>query len=91
MYEAMPDGQYFLASNPLGRYAIGDRTRGLVRNPNGGLDIWIGRNDPGDGRRANWLPAPATGPFALTLRAYWPERDLLDGNYRLPPIVTEAG
>jgi hypothetical protein len=91
MYEATPDGQYFLAPNPLGRYAIGDRTPGLVRNPGGSLDIWIGRNDPGERRRANWLPAPATGPFALTLRAYWPDRDLLDGNYRLPPIMAAAG
>ena len=27
MYEAMPDGRYFLVDNPIQRYAIGDRTR----------------------------------------------------------------
>jgi hypothetical protein len=87
MYRATADGQYFLAPNTLGRYAIGDRTAGLMHNRDGSLDIWIGRHDPGDARRANWLPAPASGPFALTLRAYWPERELLDGGYRLPPIM----
>ncbi len=90
MYEATPDGQFFFAPNALGRYAIGDRTAGLVRKSNGGLDIWIGRRDPGGERRANWLPAPASGPFALTLRAYLPDRELLDGSYRLPAITPQT-
>lgn len=91
MYEATPDGQFFFTPNALGRYAIGDRTPGLRRNPDGSLDLWIGRRDPGDERRANWLPAPASGPFALTLRAYLPKAELLDGRYRLPPITAAAG
>jgi hypothetical protein len=87
MYEATADGQFYFAPNALGRYAIGDRNRDLGRNSDGSLDIWIGRADPGDARRSNWLPAPARGPFALTLRAYLPEPDLLQGRYRLPPII----
>ena len=47
MYEATADGQFFLTPNVLGRYAIGDRTRGSRREGNGALDIWIGRKDPG--------------------------------------------
>jgi hypothetical protein len=90
MYEGTSDGQFFLTSNALDRYAIGDRTSGLMRNGDGSLDIWIGRQDPGGARRANWLPAPARGPFALILRAYLPGADLLDGSYRLPAI-TPAG
>ena len=89
MYEGTPDGQRFLSPNPLGRFAIGDRTPELERNHDGSLDIWIGRHDPGETRRANWLPAPARGHFALTMRAYLPERELLDGDYRLPPITPE--
>jgi hypothetical protein len=87
MYEATPDGQFFLTPNPIDRYAIGDRTRGLKTNPDGSLDIWIGRSDPGGGRSANWLPAPAKGPFSMTLRTYLPRTDLLDGRYRLPPVT----
>lgn len=86
MYEATPDGQFFLVDNPLGRYSIGDRTPGLRTNADGSLDIWIARQDPGGAKSANWLPAPAQGPFTLSLRAYLPRRDLIVGRYRLPAI-----
>jgi len=87
MYEATADGQFFLTANPLNRYAIGDRTPGLVRGPNGEIDIFIARDDPGGAKTANWLPAPASGPFAVSLRAYLPRAELLDGRYRLPPLA----
>jgi hypothetical protein len=86
LYEATPEGQFFFTDNALNRYAIGDRTAGLKTNEDGSLDIWIGHADPGDERRSNWLPAP-DGPFALFMRAYLPKAELLDGRYRLPPIV----
>jgi hypothetical protein len=85
LYEAMHDGQFFFTDNPLGRYAVGDRTPGLTKNADGSLDIWMGHADPGGARSANWLPAPA-GPFALFLRAYLPKPELLDGRYRLPAV-----
>jgi hypothetical protein len=53
MYEQASDGRFFLTDNPLNRYAIGDRTEGLVRGSDGALDIWIGRSDPGGARTAN--------------------------------------
>jgi hypothetical protein len=86
MYERTPDGQLFFAANPLNRFAIGDRTRGLKRNADGSLDIWIGRSDPGGERTANWLPAPKTGPFTPVMRLYHPSREVLDGQWRLPAI-----
>jgi len=86
MYEARDDGRFFLTENPLNRYSIGDRTRGLVRDADGSLDLWIGRSDPGGARTANWLPAPKQGPYALTLRAYLPKHELLSGAYRVPPV-----
>jgi hypothetical protein len=88
MYEATEQGQFFLTDNPLNRYAIGDRTAGLVRGADGGVDIYIQRDDPGAERRANWLPAPAQGPFALTLRAYLPQAALVRGAWRLPALET---
>ena len=86
MYEATPDGQFFLTPNPINRYAIGDRTKGLHYNEDGSLDIWIARADPGDVRSANWLPAPAQGPYSMSLRAYLPKPAFFNGEYRLPPI-----
>jgi hypothetical protein len=86
LYEATDDGQYFFTDNPIHRYAIGDRTEGLSWNEDGSLDVWIGHEPPGEGREANWLPAPA-GPFALFMRCYLPKTDLLGGRYRLPPVV----
>jgi hypothetical protein len=86
MYEATPEGQFFLVANPLNRFSIGDRTRGLRKNPDGSLDIWIARSDPGGDRSSNWLPAPASGPFTLSFRAYLPTADFQDGRYRLPAI-----
>lgn len=87
MYEATADGQFFFTDNPLKRYAIGDRTAGMKRNPDGTLDIWISRTDPGGDRSANWLPAPKAGPFSMTLRTYLPRAELLNGQFRIAPIM----
>lgn len=87
MYEHTPDGQRFFTENAINRFAIGDRTRGLKRNADGSLDVWIGRTDPGGDRSANWLPAPKAGPFGMTMRLYLPKAEVLDGRWRLPAIV----
>ena len=86
MYEITPEGQFYFTDNPLGRYAIGDRTPGLTWNADGSLDLWIGHEPPSPERESNWLPAPA-GPFALFMRGYMPRPELLDGRYRLPAVV----
>lgn len=90
LYEATDDGQFFFAENPLGRYAIGDRSPGLAYNADLSLDIWISHRPPADARLGNWLPAPA-GPFALFLRAYLPRPDLIEGRFRLPPVTVDEG
>ena len=78
-------GYGLFAANPLGRYAIGDKTSGLQRNPDGSLDILIRHDAPGPAAQNNWLPAPA-GRFALILRAYLPQSALRDGSYVPPPL-----
>lgn len=86
MYEVQPDGKMFFTANPIERYAIGDRTAGLVRNADGAIDIWIQHQQPADpAQRANWLPAP-TGQFQLVLRAYEPQAAMRDGRVRLTPV-----
>jgi hypothetical protein len=86
IYEATGDGQFFLFDNPIHRYAIGDRTPGLYRNGNGGLEILIQRDRPQGPLAANWLPAPPDKSFGVMLRAYLPGSDFLNGSYRLPPL-----
>ncbi|MDZ4371514.1 MAG: DUF1254 domain-containing protein [Phenylobacterium sp.] len=86
LYDATPEGQFFLVENPIQRYAIGDRTPGLRKNADGSLTLWIARADPGGDRTANWLPAPPNGPFSLSFRAYLPQEAFRDGRYRLPGL-----
>jgi hypothetical protein len=76
---------YFTA-NPLKRYAVGDRTEGLEKNPDGSIDVWITHKQPVElDRQANWLPAPA-GQFRLMIRAYAPS-ELFRSGQILPPAV----
>lgn len=86
MYQVTPDGQYFFFDNAINRYSVGDRTAGLKHNTDGSLDIWIARDDPGAERRSNWLPAPPTEKFGVSLRAYMPKAELLEGRYLLPML-----
>jgi len=72
------------AANSINRYAVGDRS-GLVPNANGSLDIYI-QNTPPAGHESNWLPAP-TGDFTLFLRVYLPGQAILNGTYKVPPVV----
>lgn len=89
MYEFEPDGRRFFTANPIRRYAIGDRTPGLVRNADGSLDLQIQCEEPGSGA-ANWLPAPR-GRFALALRYYHPQADLIEHRFVMPDTERVAG
>jgi hypothetical protein len=75
---------FFLDANPIGRYSIGDRTPGLHRAADGSLTIVIQHRQPAD--VSNWLPAPAA-PFRPIMRLYQPQASVLDGTYKIPPIV----
>ena len=80
------DGPY-LVDNPIDRYAIGDRTKGLRRARDGSLTLHIQNRPPRDPvARANWLPAPR-GSLRLALRLYEPGRSVLTGRWRPPPLL----
>ena len=79
------EGNY-LSENTIGRYAVGDRSN-LVENADGSIEIYIQHTNPGVDKENNWLPAPA-GNFNLTLRAYIPKPQLLDGSWKIPQIIT---
>lgn len=81
----MYNDKHFLVANPLGRHALGDRDP-LRAAPDGTLEIFIQREDPGPERRSNWLPAPE-GRFNLALRLYHPKPAVLDGTWAPPALV----
>jgi hypothetical protein len=85
MYQVEADHRRFLVANRVNRYSIGDRTKGLVYNADGSLDIFIQHLSPGATKEANWLPAPA-GRFVLSLRAYQPRPELLNSQYQMPVL-----
>lgn len=74
----------YMVSNPLQRSSVNDRTP-LVKNDDGSIDIYLQHEAP-PGHEQNWLPTPA-GNFKLMLRAYLPGAAILDGTYRVPPVV----
>ena len=73
MYEVTPDGRAFFIDNPIGRYAIGDRTPGL-RKCRRRLAHALSAARPAGGRPRGQLAARARpAPMRLVLRAYEPE------------------
>lgn len=86
MYQVEADGRFFLTQNPINRFSVGDRTKGLVKNADGSIDILIQREQPTGEKAANWLPA-APGAMRLSLRAYLPKKELRDRSWRVPPVV----
>ncbi|MGW6754098.1 DUF1254 domain-containing protein [Streptomyces sp. NPDC055006] len=79
-----------LVDNPVGRYSIGDRTPGLIRDPDGGLTLCLQHEEPGEAKmRANWLPAPE-GPFVAVVRAYGADLSMTDGRWTLPEMVATS-
>jgi hypothetical protein len=80
----MGDANNRFVANPINRYSVSDRS-GLVPEADGSVDIYIQNTAP-TGHESNWLPAPA-GQFILWLRVYVPGAAVLDGTYRVPPIV----
>jgi hypothetical protein len=84
----MYNEKQLFAANPIDRFAIGDRDK-LVFNPEGSLDLYIQRESPGKDRESNWLPAPASGPFTMNLRLYWPKAEVLDGTWMPPGVKRE--
>jgi len=76
-----------LVENPINRYLINSpMLPDLVKNPDGGVTIYVQNTSPGPGREANWLPAPP-GPFTVFMRLYWPKPKALDGSWQPPKLV----
>jgi hypothetical protein len=82
----MYDSENYLYANALNRYAIGNRTSGLVYGRHGSLTLYLQHTQPGSAAaRANWLPAP-DGTFHMILRLYQPTEAALDETWKPPPV-----
>jgi len=73
-----------MVENLIHRYSLGGRS-GLASKADGSTEIYIQAAAPA-GHEPNWLPAP-TGDFMLWLRVYHPGAAILNGAYRVPPVV----
>ncbi len=73
-----------LVSNPIERYSIGSRTKGLVYAADGALTITLSHKQPPSGIH-NWMPVP-DDTFMLVMRLYEPRAEALSYQYRLPGI-----
>ena len=76
-----------LVANPINRYLINSpMLPNLVKDPDGGLTIFIQNSSPGPEKEPNWLPSPP-GPFTLYMRLYSPKPEALDGQWKAPKPV----
>lgn len=80
----MADAHQGFVPNLINRYSVSDRS-GLVQNADGSVDVYIQNTAPA-AHEANWLPAPM-GKFILWLRVYLPGPTVLNGTYKVPPVV----
>jgi hypothetical protein len=80
----MYDGKtQLLIENPINRYLINSpMLRGMTKNSDGSLTLYIQNKTPGKVKESNWLPAP-DGPIYVLLRLYWPKET--------PPSILPAG
>jgi len=76
-----------LTSNPINRYLINSpMLPKLQKDADGGITLLIQHDTPGKGKESNWLPSPK-GPFYIVLRVYWPREEILNGTWKVPPLI----
>jgi hypothetical protein len=75
---------YNLGPNPIDRFSLGDRSKGLKRDSDGALSIYIQHETPGEDKESNWLPAPES-PFFVILRMYQPRQEVLEATWLRHP------
>jgi len=80
--------EQLLIANEINRYIISSNTEGLIYNDDGSLDVYIQKDNPGEDKVSNWLPAH-DGKFSLQSRIYWPDPEALDPLYA-PPAVQKV-
>ncbi len=80
----MYDPKLSFVPNEQEQYSICSLSK-LNYNKDGSLDIFIQKESPGKGKDSNWLPAPE-GRFFLMMRLYWPDKEIINGSWKIPAI-----
>lgn len=76
-----------LVDNPINRYLINSpMLPELKRDADGGITLYIQRDNPGKDKESNWLPAP-DGQFVMALRLFWPKQEALNRSWKAPLIT----
>lgn len=78
--------RYTLIDSPAARYAVGDRTPGLVYGADGSLSVYLQADAPDASRQANWISTLPDQPFSLVIRAYEPQGPIKDLGWPGPVI-----
>jgi hypothetical protein len=76
---------HFFNPNPLKRYSLGTKNKNLKYKADGSPTLYAGSKSPGKNTESNWLPAP-NGAFSLYIRAYWPDKGIVDGTWQPPRV-----
>jgi len=75
-----------LVDNPIDRYLLNSPMLDqFVRDPDGGITLYVQNQSPGKDKEPNWLPAP-DGPFMAVMRLYWPKDEATSGQWKNPPL-----
>jgi hypothetical protein len=78
---------HFFVANPINRFSVGTKNKGLKIAADGSLTIYVQADAPTNpDQRANWLPAPR-GDFSLYVRAYWPKPEITGGSWTPPAVL----
>jgi hypothetical protein len=81
---ALPD--YRVVPNRLDRFNFNNRSK-FEYGPAGSLKLYLASELPTGVPESNWLPSPKGKPFTLNLRTYVPKKEVLSGEYYVPPIA----
>jgi len=77
--------EQWFSENDIKRYVISSATDGLKHNEDGSLDVYIQKENPGEDKVSNWLPAH-DGLFSLLARLYVVNPENLDPLYAMPAV-----
>lgn len=77
---------HLFSKNKINRYSLGTKNRGLKKNSDGSLTIYVSPESPGAEKESNWLPSPK-GTFSLYIRAYWGKEGITKGTWTPPAIA----